>query len=312
MTHEMDNISARLGGQVMALDMSRAQNILLTRWPDENVAPMQASISAGPLEVPRGERYGVASRVAVMPIRGILTPDSVILERYLGWATYQGIETACTELAANDDISAVVLDVNSPGGMVLGLDGAVQAIAKLAAVKPVHVLINPMAASAAYWLASQGTQITMTPGSELGSIGAMRMSLWPVQPGFDGDKMGIHVSSHARGKRPDPTSEAGMIEIQRSLDEAEGAFLDAVAQGRGLDRATLPALLSVTDDDADGGAMYRVGDAIERGLANEEQTRAAFYDQVLSTYEPQSGGGQRALGRSAKALAQAAQARAAL
>jgi hypothetical protein len=124
--------------------------------------------------------------------------------------------------------------------------------------------------------------------------------------------MGIHVSSHARGKRPDPTSEAGAIEIQRSLDEAEGVFLDAVARGRGLERATLPALLSVTDDDADGGAMYRVGDAIERGLANEEQTRAAFYDQVLSTYAPQSGGGQRALGRSAKALAQAAQARAAL
>ncbi len=311
--HGIDNIGARLGGHIMALDLARAQDILLTRWPDDAATPRVAAIATGPLQVPKGERYGVARRVAVMPVRGILTPDSVLLERYFGWATYQGIETACAEIAANEDVSAAVLDMNSPGGMVLGLDGAAKAIAALAAVKPVHVLINPLAASAAYWLASQGTRITLTPGSEVGSIGTTRNSVWPVQPDAWGDQWGIHVSSHARAKIPNPTSDEGGVEIQRSLDEAETRFLDAVAAGRKLDRAGLPARLSVTDDAADGGAMYRAADAIERGLADDESIRAAFYDQIMSAYAPQSGGAPaRALGPSAQRQAALAKAQAAL
>lgn len=303
-----DSVAVRLGGHAMALAETLAQDLLLARWPVDGAQAVPAQITAGPLEVPRGERYAVARRVAVMPVRGILTPDSAVLERYFGWATYQGIEAVCAEIAANDDVSAAVLDVNSPGGLVLGLDGAARAIAALAEVKPVHVLVNPMAASAAYYLASQGSDITMTPGSELGSIGAMRMSAWPVQPGIYGNQLGIHVSSHARAKVPNPTDEAGLMEIQRSLDEAESQFLDAVARGRGIDRDTLPAALSVTDDPADGGAMYRVAAAMARGLADAEDTRAGFYDRILAAYAPQPGAsGPRAMTRSAKVRAALAQ-----
>lgn len=300
-----DTIAARLGGQVMALDAERAHTHLMAGWPDSET--LCADQMAGPIEVQRGERYGVARRVAVMPVRGILTPDSVALERYLGWATYQGIETACGELAANDDVSAVIIDMNSPGGLVLGLEGGAAAIAALAAIKPVHVLVNPLSASAAYFLASQASDITMTPGSEAGCIGTMRMSVWPVKPDAWGDQWGIHSSAHARSKNPNPTDEVGQAEIQRGLDEAESIFLDAVAAGRGLDRATLPARLSSTDDPKDGGAVYRVSEAISRGLADGVEARAAFYDRIFNQYAPPpANGGQRALSMAAKARMAAA------
>jgi len=298
-----DQIAARFGGQVMALDLSRASDLMMMSWPAQASA---GPVMSGPLEVPKGERYGISRRVAVMPIRGILTPDSAILERYLGWATYQGIETACAELAANEDVGAVALDVNSPGGMVLGLEGAAQAIAKLAEQKPVHVLANPMAASAAYYLASQGSDITMAIGSEVGSIGTMRMSVWPVGPGMSGNQWGVHASSHARAKNPDPTTDTGKAEIQRSLDEAESAFLDAVARGRGIDREELVSRLSVTGDDADGGAMYRADDAIKRGLADGQDTRAGFYDRVFAAYPATAQTGQRAMSQTARAQAEMA------
>lgn len=293
-------VGMQFAGQVMALDFERAAPELTEAWPYDNAVAAQTPTMSGPVEVQRGERFAVARRVAVMPIRGILTPDSAVLERYFGWATYQGIEAASTELAANEDVSAIVLDMNSPGGLVLGLEGASRAIAALAAVKPVHVIVNQLAASAAYQLASQARDITMTPGSEVGSIGTMRMSVWPVEPDAWGDKWGIHLSSHARAKNPNPTSEEGLAEIQRSLDEAESAFLDAVAAGRKLDRATLSERLSMTDDPADGGAMFRVSEAIKRGLADSEAIRSVFYERVFATYAPkQQGTGARAMTRAA-------------
>jgi len=312
MTIKSNIIAAHLGGQIAALDVDRAQDLLMMEWPADDQTAFHdradAAVMAGPVEVQRGERYAVSRRVAVMPVRGILTPASRVLEYYLGWATYQGIEESCAALADDDEVAAVVMDMNTPGGMVLQCEGAGRAIAALAAVKPVHVIANPMAASAGYWLAAQGSDLSVVPGGEVGSIGTMRMSVWPVEVGAHGDKWGVHVSSHARAKNPNPTDEIGLAEIQRSLDESEAIFLDAVASGRGLDRATLSARLSVTDNVADGGAMYRVADAIARGLADAEETRAAFYDRIFAAYAPPPVAGARR-GQSALAQAAAAQAR---
>ena len=300
-----DTIAGRLGGQPMAMDVARGREFMAMAYPGQPVD--LGATMAGPVEVQRGERFAVARSVAVMPIRGVLTPDSAALERYLGWATYQGIEVACAELAANEDVAAVVLDVSCPGGMVRGLEAGAQAIAALAKAKPVHVLINPLAASAAYWLACQATDISATPGSETGCIGTMRQSVWPVGPDNWGDKWDIHLSSHARAKNPNPTEEYGLAEIQRSLDESEAHFLDAVAAGRGLERDGLALALSVTDDPADGGAVFKPAEAISRGLVDTEETRAAFYDRIFSVYAPKPAKPvQRAM--SAKAKARAAKA----
>lgn len=301
-----NTVAARLAGRVMALDAASAAPLLLAQWPSADNGHQDFAPA-------RGERYTVQRGVAVMPLCGILTPDMQILERVFGWATYRGVEQTCAELAANEDVAAIVLDVNSPGGMILGLEGAAAAIANLSALKPVYVLVNPLAASAAYWLASQGAQIVMTPGSEAGSIGVMRMSAWPVQPGSSGTQFGIHVSSHARAKYPDPTSETGLAEIQRGLDEAEAQFLTAVARGRGIDPQALPGRLSVTADEADGGAMFRADAAVSRGLADSIEARQDFYDRIFAQHGPsRPAAAPRGAGRGLKVRAQLAQARAAL
>ena len=280
-------IAACLGGELMALAYEHAQSHMHMSWPDGE--PQKAQLvtdQIAGIDIPRGERYGIARHVALMPVKGLLTPDTAAFEKWFGWATYQGITRACAELAANDDVSAAVLDINSPGGMVLGLEGAAEAIAELAAVKPVHIVVNPLAASAAYFLASQGTDITLVKGAQVGSIGITRLSVWPVQSGQDGNQWGVHVSSHARAKRPDPTDEAGLAEIQRGLDESENTFLNAVAKGRDLDRATLPSQLSITDDERDGGAMYEAQEAVSRGLADSVETYADFYGRIFGQYAP--------------------------
>ena len=225
----------------------------------------------------------------------------------MGWTTYQGLEATLADLVASEDCSAIVLDMDSPGGMVLGIEGAAAAIAAAAAVKPVHVLVNPLSASAAYWLASQASDITVTPGGLVGSIGVRLTASSPQAVDNWGEQWFEVSSSHARAKNPDPATAEGMAELRRSLDETEQLFHAAVATGRGIDAGQLTAQLSVTDDPADGGAVFGPDQAIARGLIDRQESRDAFYARVMADHAPAA----RPKSRAYAALAAAATARAA-
>ncbi len=293
-----------LGGGIMALHEASAQPLLAQPMP-QTVAgePVQM---AGP-QAP--ERFTIERGVAVVPVRGVLTANSMMLERWMGWATYQGLTETCAQLASDEAVAAIVLEFDTPGGMVLGCAGAAAAIAELGRVKPVHALVHPLAASAGYWLASQAREISVAPGASLGSIGAGVMTGAYVQPGQgSGIQLYEFTSPHARAKWPDPSTEEGRTEILRRLAEAEARFHVAAAAGRGMTPEDLRSRASVTEDVRDGGALFDGAEAVKRGLADREESRMAFYTRILGTYGPAP---RRAASRSALARAQVALARAA-
>lgn len=292
-----------LQSSAMALSHHGGDALLAFDLP---VDKMQAHAGEA-ITVERGERYAVARGLGVVPVRGLLTPNMFLFEKYMGWTTYQGLEATLADLVANEDCAAIVLDMDSPGGMVLGIEGAAAAIAAAAALKPVHVLVNPLSASAAYWLASQASDITITPGALVGSIGVRLTATSPQEPDHYGDRWFEISSSHARAKNPDPATEAGMAELRRSLDETEAQFHAAVSAGRGIAPDQLAAQLSVTADPADGGAVFGPDQAIARGLVDQTESRDAFYARVMEAYAP----APRPQSRAYAALAAAASARAA-
>ena len=249
-------------------------------------AAMIEAAGAQVITIERGERYAVQRGVAVVPVRGLLTPNAFLFERYMGWATYQGLAETMAALIVDQECTGIVLDMDTPGGMVRGIDEAAEAIVAAAAIKPVHALVNPLCASAGYWLASQATDITCTPGSEVGSIGTRLVKTSPQKSDNWGDRWFEVSSSNARAKNPDPATDEGMAELRRSLDESEARFHAAVARGRGIDPGALAAQLSVTDDPKDGGAVFFPQDAIARGLADGIEARDAFYARVMAQYAP--------------------------
>ena len=303
MTQTVASVLSRSG--MLALDHALSQDLLAQSWPEVSQEGTQAAAD-DQLAAVAPERFHIERGVAVVPIRGVLTPNSLLLEKWLGWTTYRGLEETCATLAEDETVKTVVLDVNSGGGMVVGLRGAAAALSALAAVKTVQALVDPVAASAAYWLASQASEISMTKGAVVGSIGVGMGSVAYVQPGSSGGQFFEFTSTHARAKWPDPTTEEGRAEILRSLDETEAEFHAAVATARGIPIGELTQRLSVTEDPRDGGAVFGPEAAIKRGLADRTETRAAFYARILGprTEAPKRG---RA-GRAAIARAQAAQA----
>lgn len=294
-------LRALLGGTVMALHEPAARALLEQPMPDAT-APGEVAAAVA-------ERFAVERSVAVVPVRGVLTPNSAILERWFGWATYRGLIETCEQLASDEAVSAVVLELDTPGGAVRGCAGAAVAIAELNKVKPVHALVDPLAASAGYWLASQAREISVAPGAELGSIGAGLMTGAYVQPGAStGLQLFEFTSPHARAKWPDPSTEEGKAELERSLAEAEARFHEAAAAGRGMTAEDLRSRASVTDDPRDGGAVFDGAGAISRGLADQIETRRAFYTRILGAYAPaprksRSAGPRATSARAAAALA---------
>ncbi len=275
-----------------------------TEAPDAST-DLQSLADVG-VSIERGQRYAVHRGVAYVPVRGALTPNSGILERFLGWSNYHGVAETMTTLAASDEVRAAVMIFDTPGGSVLGVQAAVEAIRSCVAAKPVHALVHPLAASAGYWLASQCTEISATPGSWVGSVGTMLTSYQPVQPGEAGNQLYILTSEHAGAKRPDLSSDAGQATAMVRLNEMEAEFLAAVAQGRGIAAEDLPGRMSRSDDIKQGGDVFWDGDAVARGLVDQIETLPDFIARLSDLYAPKKSTSSRAyMARAATARAHA-------
>jgi capsid assembly protease len=110
------------------------------------------------------------SKIALIGIYGGLTPRG-------SWygSSFSDIAAAATRAGNDPDVAGIVLDVDSPGGTVSGTMETAAAVADAASKKPCVACVNTLAASAAYWIASQASEVVMVPSGDVGSIGAMIM-----------------------------------------------------------------------------------------------------------------------------------------
>jgi protease-4 len=166
-------------------------------------------------------------KVAVVEIEGIIV-DGTAAVREL------------REHADNPAIKAVVLRVNSPGGVVAPTQEIFSAIQRARkAGKPVVATLGAVAASGGYYVAAAADRIYANPGTLTGSIGVvMQMAnieglLKKVGVEYVVVKAGAYkdVGNFARTMSPE---ERKML--QALLDDVYSQFVDAVAEGRGLER----------------------------------------------------------------------------
>ena len=99
--------------------------------------------------------------------------------------------------ARDENVKAVVVRIDSPGGSALASEVMWQAARRCAQKKPVIVSVGGMAASGGYYLASAGDKIYADPSAIVGSIGVVGGKI-VVKDLFD--KLGIHAETFSRGK----------------------------------------------------------------------------------------------------------------
>ncbi len=181
--------------------------------------------------------YNVVNGEAHIPVSGVLTRKISWIDMILGTATkltYDQIAEALGQADTDPQVEKIVLDVNSPGGYLDGVDVSAQAVGS--ADKPTEARIDNLAASAAYWIASQADKITATsPVAMFGSIGVIIDFLDPTryfkEQGLD---RVLIASTDAPEKKAayEPLTKKGEKVWQKELDDLHGVFASRVAEGR--------------------------------------------------------------------------------
>jgi protease-4 len=155
--------------------------------------------------------------------------------------TERGMDRVLLRLTKDDDVRAVVLRIDSPGGSALASDLIWHRLMQLRAKKPLVVSVGDMAASGGYFMACTGNVIFAEPGSIVGSIGVVGGK---VAVGRALDQLGVHAESFPAAKQPAAAARATYSSIFDEWDDATRArvlesmtgvynlFLARVAEGR--------------------------------------------------------------------------------
>ena len=180
--------------------------------------------------------------IAVLPLRGPIFARRNSIIAFFGGTPLDEWTEQFESLMANSDVSAVVLDIDSPGGSVSGVAETAERMRAVMGNKPVVASSNFTCASAAYWIASQADQIVATTSSLTGSVGVIAIHE-NLAAALEAEGVDVTIISAGKYKaEANPYEELGneaRAELQRTVDSYYDKFVADVASGRGLPRATV-------------------------------------------------------------------------
>ena len=261
-------------------------------------------------EAPRPEGVALAGDVESGPVYaldedGIATIEMVgpVVKSAPWWFEYLGLEaTDVTKIrgqlaaAANDPaVKGIKLLIDSPGGTVGGVQALGEDIRALRDKKPVQAHVDGMAASAAYWLAAQASEITADATSMVGSIGVYLVIDDASEMFADAGIKRHVVSSHelkGSGVYGATLTEAQLADFQREIDQLAGIFVDQVAIGRGMDPRAVKKLATgqvwIGDEALAFGLVDRLGSE-QPTTAPHGVTEAKAMEEKIAQLEATNG-----------------------
>jgi protease-4 len=164
----------------------------------------------------------------------------------------------------DENIKAIVLRVNSPGGSILASDVIWREMSEAKKVKPVIVSMGEVAASGGYYIAAPADTIVAQPNTITGSIGIFGI-LFNVQE-LVNDKLGVTTDVVSTGELSDfgnmarPLTEVERTIIQSSVEDGYETFISRVAEGRGMHPDSVRKIAS--------GRVWTGSQAKARGLVD--------------------------------------------
>jgi len=218
---------------------------------------------------------------AVIPVFGTLAPRMNLLTEFSGGTSAEVLRAQVKKAAADPKVKSIVLDINSPGGSAYGIPEVADEVMAARTKKPVIAVANPIAASAAYWIASAASEVVATPSGEVGSIGVIVLHEdYSEQDKMLGIKRTlIRSGEHKAEANPfEPLSEEDREELQRICNILHSEFVESVARGRGL-------LAQTVREGFGRGRMVLAREALQERMVDRLQT----FDQVLERIQSSEG-----------------------
>lgn len=220
---------------------------------------------------------------AIVNITGILSKGvSELEEQLLGLTDVDWITTMLDMVAEDATVKDIILNISSPGGETTGIEELGRKIVDIDTnVKPVYCWTENQADSAAYWLASQGRQVGMTPSAQIGGVGVYVLVLDETR------KMkeeGISIEAIHAGKYKMMGHEF------RELTKEERAILqDDVNKQHEKFKNVITARRPQIDEDDLEGLSFNGEDGFEKGFCdvltdNLEEFISSIEDNSINIY----------------------------
>ncbi len=226
-------------------------------------APAALALSVNDDGPRQARSYQVMNGIAVLPVSGTLVSRTRALQPYSGMTGYNGIIARLQQAASDPMVDGILLDMDTPGGMVAGAFDCADIIARVRDIKPVWALANDMNCSAGQLLASAASRRLVTQTARTGSIGVMMAH---SNYGAALEKQGVEITLIYSGSHkvdgnpyshlPDDVRET----LQSRMDATRRIFAQKVSAYTGL------SVQAVLDTEA---AVYSGQEAIDAGLADE-------------------------------------------
>ena len=251
--------------EIVALVGARAQG-------EEISAEVLAEFRAAARDRPKLRANG---DIAILPVFGTISHRMGMMSEMSGGTSVEGLTRDFRALINDPSVAAIVLDVNSPGGTVSGIEELSAEIYKARGIKPISAVSNALCASAAYWLATAADELAVTPSGIVGSIG-----VFGTHEDWSSfyEQFGVNVTLISAGKYKTeghpfgPLDDEARAAFQKRVDESYGMFTKAVARNRGVSVET------VRNGFAEG-RVVGARESVTLGMAD----RVATLDDVIAT-----------------------------
>jgi len=221
--------------------------------------------------------------IAVIPIYGMIMHRQMadISGGSVGTST-NAISAALRQVVDDPGVGTIVLDIDSPGGDVDGVDELASEIYQARKSKRIVAVSNCLCASAAYYVGSQASEIVVSPSSLTGSIGVYTMheddSAMLEAAGIKLELI-KYGENKAEGNNLGPLTDPAREHLQELINTYGIAFEKAVARGRGVKQDLVHSKFGQ-------GRVFDAKTAVRIGMADRVGTLAdVLSSPALSTSE---------------------------
>jgi len=273
-----EKLLTRLSGKALLIDhnyLSLVASFLPGSDLSVDLPPM--SLATNLQDIKRSQQtLRIINGTACIPVRGMLFQHfDWLLSAVLDVSFYEIINDQFQAALSNPNVKRITFDCDSHGGEVCGCFDLADEIFKARGKKPIYAIVNEMAYSGAYAIASASDKVFLPRTASLGSIGVISTHL---DESKRDEKRGIkYTTIYAGGRKNDfsrhaPLSSAAVDALQNIVKEQNEIFVSTVARNRGISPQAIRNMEA---------ALFFGKNAVDVGLAD----RVTSYAQALKTIE---------------------------
>lgn len=275
MAHEIDRVLRAFASDAWFIDPRKAEQIASMLLLRHASGPRAEAYRAAPADRPA--TIDQRGSVAVLRLIGPILPRAeAVVDVSQPAALMTDFRRAFSQAAGDTSLSAIVIEIDSPGGRVdLVPETAAMIRAARNPNRPIVAIANTVALSAAYWIASAADEIVVSPSGVVGSIGVYTVHE-DVSTALEGE--GVTVTLISAGPRKvegnpfQPLDAAAKAFLLANVTAYYGMFAKDVAAGRNVPVATVKSDPEGNPKNFGGGRAVMAQDALKLGMVDRVAT----------------------------------------